>query len=1323
MRRTQQNADQQRRRGVRSRLVACVAAVAMLVTSVAAGTAVATELGGGDVADQTTQNTATLEQQGAGNTGGNNQTTTDNDGQADGNQPADVDSGSEGDEGAAGDGTADGNGMTESDGQSQGGTAAKSANAVPAPQSEDADANADAGVSAQADGEGVTLLNEDFTGSSFGLGEWSLVGDSVGLTAAGYKSNGNPYGVGKATNTQDYIGAGHGDGYLQLTDDSQGQTGTVLYNTPVQTRLGLDITFTQWQFGKKEWDDYEADGIGFYLVDGGATLNKGTMGPMGSNVGGALGYSAIRADGKTYEGIANGVLGVGLDIWGNYSAKEAVGGDDARDSSDRQGSHQYSVTVRGAGQQVSGKWTNGYGIIEGARAQLREAEHSYLATDYPTQSDNQQNEFGMSNGVQVNIVISPKDEDGNQTITVRLKRKGDTNWKTVINKVTLTETLPETVKFGFTASTGQGTDAHYVRGLTVKTEEAAKPGIMLTKKVAGTEGSSSQTYKEGDEVAYEFVVTNTGSTTLKDVTVTDQNITEQITGGKSTLAPTETTTFTVEHTLTEEDVASGSFRNVATATGTDIGGTEVTDTDDEIITTVPSLGDPVHHKSISVQCDEQCMYDLSLDVTGAATGSSSQQSADVVIVLDKSTSMNYSMNGDDYQSGTSRWITATNAIGTMLDGLLGEGKNNRVALVTFSGNEEYCIPFFGCFGSNYDDAQVTSKWTKSKNDITGAFGGNPGDNAGTNWEAGLREAGTLLDDARDGVSKYVVFISDGDPTYYYENDGATGGDGRSDYYGTAYDHAVTQAESLDATVFSIGLGPKDNVKKMRDFADDVNGEYYSGASETDLNEAVASIVQSIRTASSYTDVSITDTLSDYVDFGFDTGQASQNVNVIAKYADGFDHSGLSDDPDVPTDVDVEIEGKRITVSFPGFDLRNGVTYTVTFKVKPTQKAFDDATWTEDGVSQAFLSNDVDTNGYGAYLTYTNKTTTTGSDGGSSSDEKTVPYKEKPMFTVPASTVTVSKQWPEGVSHPDSVTIQLQQDGEDYGVPVTLNEENNWSYTFQVPAGPDGHEYSVVERTASGWTPSYEYEVTTSGGAESAVVDDGDAVSLKGLCVQSATATVKNAVNEIEYGVGDHLELNKVFEGKLLTEGEFEFMLTNVTKDLGSNADPAGMVFHKYTTDGSVGDAVMDGATPAMSVTVENGNNGGEVGGFDFGAITFTKPGTYYVKVSEVIPSGDDKEAGVVYDDHALYVKYEVTSDDSGLHFIVNENRSIVDENGKPIANAGEQNALLTWTNRFVSVSGLPLTGGDATARTLLLAGSGVLLVAGVAWLLARRRRV
>lgn len=152
MRRTQQNADPQRRRGIRSRLVACVAAVAMLVTSVAAGTAVAAELGGGDAADQTTQNTATLEQQGTGDTGDNNQTTTNGDGRADGDQSSDADSGSEGDEGAADNGAADGAGTAESDVQSQGDAASKSANAVPAPQSDGA-ADGGESVSPLVDGD------------------------------------------------------------------------------------------------------------------------------------------------------------------------------------------------------------------------------------------------------------------------------------------------------------------------------------------------------------------------------------------------------------------------------------------------------------------------------------------------------------------------------------------------------------------------------------------------------------------------------------------------------------------------------------------------------------------------------------------------------------------------------------------------------------------------------------------------------------------------------------------------------------------------------------------------------------------------------------------------------------------------------------------------------------------------------------------------------------------------------------------------------------------------------------------------------------------
>lgn len=69
---------------------------------------------------------------------------------------------------------------------------------------------------------------------------------------------------------------------------------------------------------------------------------------------------------------------------------------------------------------------------------------------------------------------------------------------------------------------------------------------------------------------------------------------------------------------------------------------------------------------------------------------------------------------------------------------------------------------------------------------------------------------------------------------------------------------------------------------------------------------------------------------------------------------------------------------------------------------------------------------------------------------------------------------------------------------------------------------------------------------------------------------------------------------------------------------------------------------------------------------------------------------------------------------------------VLDDDGNSLELSGPStraaSADMKFTNTFVSVSALPLTGGDSTARSLLLAGGGVLLVAGAAWLLARRRR-
>ncbi|TKC10546.1 tandem-95 repeat protein [Pedobacter polaris] len=83
----------------------------------------------------------------------------------------------------------------------------------------------------------------------------------------------------------------------------------------------------------------------------------------------------------------------------------------------------------------------------------------------------------------------------------------------------------------------------------------------------------------GDRINYTFVVTNTGNTTLTNITVTDPSAV--ITGGPlATLAAgaSNNSTFTAYHILTQADIDNGGVFNVATAKGKDPRGKDITTT-------------------------------------------------------------------------------------------------------------------------------------------------------------------------------------------------------------------------------------------------------------------------------------------------------------------------------------------------------------------------------------------------------------------------------------------------------------------------------------------------------------------------------------------------------------------------------------------------------------------------------------------------------------------------------------------------------------------------------------------------------------------------
>ena len=111
---------------------------------------------------------------------------------------------------------------------------------------------------------------------------------------------------------------------------------------------------------------------------------------------------------------------------------------------------------------------------------------------------------------------------------------------------------------------------------------------------------------------------------------------------------------------------------------------------------------------------------------------------------------------------------------------------------------------------------------------------------------------------------------------------------------------------------------------------------------------------------------------------------------------------------------------------------------------------------------------------------------TGQKGGGIASNGDLSFGSKP--TPPAPTpaasyrqVTVQKEWTldDGKMRPDSVQVQLMRNGVAYGSPVTLNDGNNWTYTW-----------SNLEKDESQWTVN-EVLVPEGFRASQRVTEEGD----------------------------------------------------------------------------------------------------------------------------------------------------------------------------------------------------------------------------------------
>lgn len=361
-----------------------------------------------------------------------------------------------------------------------------------------------------------------------------------------------------------------------------------------------------------------------------------------------------------------------------------------------------------------------------------------------------------------------------------------------------------------------------------------------------------------------------------------------------------------------------------------------------------SIEKQINHEKYATLRDDGT-YDLTLTVAGKKGTETNKAKLDVIYILDKSGSMK-----EDF-GGTSKRIAASNAI-TALTKSLKQNANidARFSMVTFSGNKTT-----GMWGKGdtktWDDAEVAVSWTTDAGTIE--RGSKPTSNGGTNYQAGIRTAKELLTSKRAGAMTAVIFISDGDPTFYYNPDGYTRGDGNNDGNGGAdnlkvcLDAAKNEIANLGVNYFyTVGVGKANDYVNLSDLcsASGVSGaKNFDGTNTDELTKAFSTIESDILTFLC-SNVSIQDVLSENVEVVKDKDGVFKSLKIVVTGKDGKtivegDNKVTFQDgtQNVTLKAGYDSKTKTITLDFPAeYQLNAEYTYKVIANIDATEKAYE-----------------------------------------------------------------------------------------------------------------------------------------------------------------------------------------------------------------------------------------------------------------------------------------------------------------------------------------------------------------------------------------------
>ncbi|WP_329235413.1 hypothetical protein OG417_29665 [Actinoallomurus sp. NBC_01490] len=261
-------------------------------------------------------------------------------------------------------------------------------------------------------------------------------------------------------------------GYLQLTDASNDQVAAALFDSPIPSSNGLEVTFEQWQYGTTTPEFSPADGISFFLTDGEQELT--TPGAFG----GSLGYAQKLPDDDPANpflpGVDHGYLGVGLDVLGNYFGDWEHRGNGCEQRSPAGTVFRIPapgpnmVTVRGPGNGTVGycfvtATTSNFTTTGPWPSTLPGQLQGTLTSIPPDATPEQAQALLEPSRRTVRIRITPAPDP---QVSIDIDFQDGQGFQRVLD-FAAPQPVPAGYRFGFAASTGLFTDVHLIRNLTV----------------------------------------------------------------------------------------------------------------------------------------------------------------------------------------------------------------------------------------------------------------------------------------------------------------------------------------------------------------------------------------------------------------------------------------------------------------------------------------------------------------------------------------------------------------------------------------------------------------------------------------------------------------------------------------------------------------------------------------------------------------------------------------------------------------------------------------------------------------------------------------